>query len=203
MTGPLWDPIRVVGTKTRAVALALGDLLRMDALVAGRLYDDVEQVPPRPVGLVLGCAPRLRNGRENSYFLARVSAAARLFRAGKVDGLLVSGRVTTRLDEPAALFEALVAKGVPPARIRQDRLGNRTIDSVKRARGVHGCDGVVLVSQRFHNVRALYLAAHLHLDAVGFNADEPRGLCRARMRLRELGARLRVLRDVWRNRCSG
>jgi SanA protein len=134
----------------------------------GRVYVDVESVPSAPVALVLGSAPTI-NGIKNPFFERRMDAAAALYRAGKVAKLLVSGdnHVDT-YDEPTAMKDALVSRGVPGADIALDYAGFHTLDSIIRAHKVFGVDRCVIVTDDFHLPRALYIASHEGVDAVGF-----------------------------------
>lgn len=171
------------------------DILRMPTQSRGLLYDDIELIPENPVGLVLGCVPRMPDGKVNRYFAARIEAAARLFHAGKVEYLLVSGDAArSGQDEPAAMRAGLLALRVPENRIVVDPRGLRTLDSVFRAQLVFGLTRATLVSQRFHNERAAYIAQGIGLSVVGFNAaDPPRGL--DKMRIREPFARILAVLD--------
>jgi SanA protein len=92
--------------------------------------------------------------------------------------------------------DALIAAGVPAQRIYRDYAGFRTLDSVLRARQVFGQDRVIVVSQRFHLERALFLAERRGLDDQGLAApDAPWGLGWP-TRLREAGSRLRAVSDI-------
>lgn len=163
----------------------------------GLLFDDVGAIEHNRVGLVLGCVPRLPDGRPNLYLARRIEAAARLFHAGKVEYLLVSGDAQRDgQDEPAAMREGLLALGVPEARLVVDALGLRTLDSVARAKQVYGLSRLTLVSQRFHNERAVYLAQALGLSVVGYNAGDPPRLPRDNMRFREPFARVLAVLDM-------
>jgi SanA protein len=92
--------------------------------------------------------------------------------------------------------DALIAAGVPKARIYRDYAGYRTLDSVIRAKTIFGQDRVILVSQPFHLERALYLAAHHGLAFEGLAAQDVTGLFGLRIKLREAAARLMALCDV-------
>ena len=158
--------------------------------------DEVEAVPVRKAALVLGCAPTV-SGRPNLFFTRRIEAAARLHQAGKVRALIVSGdNSTASYDEPTAMREALVKAGVPGSAIHLDYAGFRTLDSVVRAREVFGQEAVVVVSQRFHNERAVFLARRLGMEATGFNAADVPGRRGLRTRLREYLARVQAVLDV-------
>src|SRR5260370_35854316 len=80
----------------------------------GRTYSDVQAIPHRRVGLVLGCQEYLPDRRPNLFFQNRVAAAVSLYQQRKVDYLLVSGHSDTLgYDEPADLKNALIAQGIP------------------------------------------------------------------------------------------
>ena len=185
----------------RLVVLLLGILALSYFVVTqsaqARLYDVVAATPHRRVGLVLGCSERLEDGRKNLFFSARVQAAAQLFHARKVDYLLVSGdNRTIYYDEPKALRKALVSLGVPADRIVLDQAGLRTLDSVVRAREIFGLHAFTIISQRFHNERALFIARQSGIDAIGYNAPGVTGFAGMRAQGREALARFRAILDV-------
>lgn len=160
-------------------------------------YSNIEDVPLRSVGLVLGCVKKV-GGHENEYFNTRVEAAEKLFRAGKVKYFIVTGdNSRDGYDEPTDLKAALVEKGVPADQIYCDYAGFRTLDSIVRAKKVFGQDDVVIISQKFHNERAVYLAKHNEMtDTVAFNARDPGTASIWKMHLREVFARFKAVLDV-------
>lgn len=163
---------------------------------AGRLYDDASAVPARQVGLVFGCDEKI-GSNDNLYFRYRINAAVALWQAGKVRTLIVSGDNRSKYyNEPLKMKNALVARGVPAERIVCDFAGLSTLDSVVRARKIFGLSEVTLVTQEFHNERAVYLARACGLDAIGLNAQDVGGKWALRMRVREVAARVKMLLDV-------
>lgn len=137
----------------------------------GRMYDDVKEIPHREVGLMLGTSPLGRTGRPNQFFLRRIDAAVAMYEAGKVDRIIISGaRRGDAYDETAAMREALVDRGVPDSILILDGEGFRTIASIKRAKEVFGVDSLTIISQQFHNERALFMAQHNGIDAIAYNA---------------------------------
>ena len=193
--------------RLRCVALigALGGFallaisLRVWTAAGDRLHSGLDTVPNRATALVLGCPPRTEAGRPNLYFEHRMDAAAALYLAGKVERVLVSGdHRTPSYNEPRAMREALVARGVAEADIVADSAGLRTLDSVVRARAVFGADEVTIVSQEFHNRRAIYLADRFGVDAVGYNAEDVDRRLWSQLSLREAGARIRAFVDAVR-----
>jgi SanA protein len=165
----------------------------------GRMFDRVEDVPTRPVGLVLGVSRRTSDGRyANPHFTHRIAAAAKLYHAGKVKHLLVSGdNHTAGYDEPSDMRDALVARGVPAHAITLDYAGLRTLDSVVRAKVVFGQSRLVIVSEPFHNARALFLCRHHGIDAVAFNAEPVSVRVSRWAHLREYLARVKAVLDVY------
>ena len=139
----------------------------------GRLYDDVDAIPYRRVGLVLGTSPYNAHGGDNLYYLNRMNAAAQLYAAHKIDYILVSGdNRKLEYNEPEYMRRSLIALGVPDSVIVLDYAGFRTFDSMVRAKKVFGQDSVTVISQAWHNERAVYIAQHHDLDAIGFNATD-------------------------------
>jgi SanA protein len=161
------------------------------------IFDNTAKLPHRRVALVLGCAPVLAHGWANPYFVNRMEAAAAVFKAGKADYLLVSGdNHTVEYDEPTAMKEALMRLGVPEERIVLDYAGFSTSDSVLRANLLFGLTDFSIISQRDHALRAIYIARHHHLEAVGFPAKEIPARYRWRQSFREAFARVRTVMDV-------
>ena len=163
----------------------------------GRIFSEVSKVPVTKVALVLGTTDRI-GGRENLYFRYRIEAAAEAFHAGKVETLIVSGdnRSSRYYDEPEKMRQALIARGVPAARIVDDGDGIRTLDSVIRAKEIFGADTVLFISQRFHIERAIYLAKAHGLNAYGYEARDVETQAGLKTRVREIGARVKMWLDV-------
>lgn len=165
----------------------------------GILYDKPQNAPYNRVALLLGTSPKNRLGGPNSYFNNRIKVASELYHAGKVDYIIASGdNHTKKYDEPAAMRDALIAKGVPESRIVLDNAGFRTLDSVVRAKEVFGCNSLTIISQADHCERALYLANSADIDAIAVSAPVKAGKrTRIRLALRELLARDKMMLDIW------
>ena len=121
------------------VLILIGVIVVCDRMVGhaakDRLHDDVEDIPHRKVGLVLGTSPiSTWNGRRNYYFDHRIKAAADLYNAGKVDWLVVSGgdyrNTENGYDEPVAMRDSLIKQGVDSIHIVLDYDGTRTLNSI-------------------------------------------------------------------------
>lgn len=180
-----------------AVACVLLCDMRVEAVAKGRHYDDVNKIPHRNVGLLLGTSKYTIFGRDNEYYQRRIEATYELYSKGKIDTILISGDNSKKdYNEPEAMMADLVALGVPKDRFVLDYAGFRTLDSVVRAKNVFGKDSVTIISQEFHNVRALYLAENVGVDAISYNALYPIYRKSFRIILREKLARVKVVLDV-------
>ena len=141
--------------------------------VQGRMYENVCEIPYRSVGLVLGTSPVRSNGTPNFYYRYRMEAAAQLYFANKISYIIVSGDNHIHdYNEPECMRQSLVSMGVPDSVIYLDYAGFRTFDSMVRCKEVFGQDSVTVISQYWHNERALYIAEHAGLDAIAFNATD-------------------------------
>ena len=171
--------------------------VRIGSYARLRLYDRVEDVPHRHAAVVLGTSPTGRNGGPNRFFHARIDACADLYDAGRIDRIIVSGdNRYVYYNEPAAMKSALVARGVPADVIFLDYAGFRTLDSVVRAKEVFGQSSFIVVSQRFHNERAVFIAGKKGIDAVGYNAGDVGFHYGFVTYLREWFARCKVFLDL-------
>ena len=140
---------------------------------AGSVYDNEDDVPYNDVALLLGTAPVTPYGMHNYYFDYRIEAAVKLYNAGKVSHFIVSGDNSRKgYDEPQWMRDSLVAHGVPAEIIHYDYARFRTLDSVVRAKEVFGQNSITIVSQKFHNERAVCLAEYYGINAVGYNAQD-------------------------------
>ncbi|MCP4501371.1 MAG: hypothetical protein GY822_15540 [Deltaproteobacteria bacterium] len=178
------------------VAVVVLSDLRIGFHATERITDDVNEVIPVEVGLVLGTTPG-KKSNPNQFFSLRMDSAAALFHAGKVRALLVSGANTSRhYNETKAMEDALVARGVPRLAITRDEAGLRTLDSIIRAKKIFGLKEVVVVSQRFHLERALFLADHHGLVTTGFATAGVDFRNHLGIRFREVLARVKANIDV-------
>jgi SanA protein len=162
-----------------------------------RILEKVSDVPETKVALVLGAAV-WRNRRLSDVLEDRVQGAVKLYKAGKVQKLLLSGdNRFDNYDEPSAMRKRALELGVPNDDIVRDFAGLRTLDSIYRARDVWGLQKLVIVSQRFHLPRALFLADKLGIEAVGYVGEEqryPRSILKGR--IREVAARVSAWLDM-------
>ncbi len=186
------------------VSLILAQILLLlicDQLIVqdsmGKTYSDISLIPENKVGLVLGTSRKLAVGGLNPYYTNRIDATVQLYQARKIEFVLVSGDNSSRYyNEPHAIKKDLVQGGIPEDKIYLDYAGFRTLDSMVRARFIFGLDSVTIISQKFHNERAIYLAEKKGLKAIGFNATDLSGSPGYKVRFREYFARVKVFIDL-------
>ena len=169
------------------------------AVSSGRVFDSasIDAVPRQRAAVVMGCVRTLPNGLNNLYFSRRIDAAAELYKAGKVDSIIVSGDNHVKgYDEPSDMKEALVNAGVPAERIVCDYAGFRTLDTVVRAKKVFGLNSFIIVSQPDHVRRAVFTARGFGCDAYGYAAKDVTGRSSIKTTIREQLAKIAAVADV-------
>lgn len=170
----------------------------VESSAKAHIFNSSDQLPSNDVALVLGTAPILADGGPNPYFETRMDAAADLYRSGKVRHLLLSGDNSRKeYNEPLAMREALEKRGVPSSAVTLDYAGFRTLDSVVRCREVFQKEKFTVVSQRFHNERALFIARAFDMPVVAYNAAEVVHFEQSSLLLREYLARVKAVLDVY------
>jgi SanA protein len=136
----------------------------------GKIYPPAD-VSTHRVAIVFG-AGLWRNGNPTPVLIDRVTTAADLYFAGKVEKLLVSGdNRFVDYNEPEAMRQLALSLGVPSEAIVRDYAGRRTYDTCYRAKAIFGVEDAILVTQAFHMPRALYLCNQLGVDSVGVTSD--------------------------------
>lgn len=138
-----------------------------------KVYTELREVPKRDVALVLGTSKRFADGRPNIYFNNRIEAAARLYKEGKVKHLILSGDNRTQYyNEPRDMKNALLVRGIPDSAITLDYAGLRTLDSMIRSKKIFGQETLVVVTQKFHSYRAVFIGEYYHINTVAYAAEE-------------------------------
>lgn len=163
----------------------------------GKTFSKIENTPKNKVGLVLGASKFTNGNRINLYYKYRIDATVKLFKAGKIDYVLASGdNGIEDYDEPTTFKEDLIAKGIPEHKIFLDYAGFRTLDSMIRANKIFSLTECTIISQKFHNERAIYLANKNGINAIAYNARNISGRYGLKTNLREYLAKTKAVLDV-------
>jgi SanA protein len=162
-----------------------------------QIYSDINKIPKNDVAILLGAGKLLRNGKENLFFKYRIEAAVELFRAGKIKHIIVSGdNHNKEYDEATDMRNELIASGVPDSCITLDYAGFRTHDSMVRCLKIFGQKNITVISQEFHNERAIFIANYYNMNAIAFNAKDVPTFS-IRNLFREYFAKLRAILDLY------
>ncbi len=157
---------------------------------------DIQKLPNEKVGLLLGTSKILKSGWKNLYFFNRIDAAEQLYKSGKIKYILISGDNSTKdYSEPEDMQAELLKRGIPADKIVLDFAGFRTLDSVVRAKEIFGQNSFIIISQKFHNERAIFLARKYGIEAYGFNAKDVNKYFGFKTKVREYFARAKVFVD--------
>ena len=168
----------------------------------GKVFSELDSIAPTEWGLLLGTTPQTRIGRlPNQFFIYRIDAAEQLYKAGVIKSILISGDENSLdgVNEVVCMKDSLVARGVDAKDIVLDGKGFRTLDTVVRAVKVYDIHSFVVISKRFHNERAIYLAEHLGPDVhdiYGYNAADATSSLSILTYIREYFARVKVFLDL-------
>ncbi len=168
----------------------------------GKTFYEIDSINPSDTGLLLGTTPQTRIGRRTNYFFTyRIYATEQLYKAGKIKRILISGDENSLdgVNEVECMKDSLIAHGVDANDIILDGKGFRTLDAVVRAVKVYNIHSFIVISQRFHNERAIYLTEHLGYevhDIQGYNAADPTSKMALMTYVREYFARVKVFVDI-------
>lgn len=168
----------------------------------GKVFSGIDSIKYNKVGLLLGTTPQARFDRiTNYFFIYRIDAAEQLYKAGKIDQILISGDENSLdgVNETECMRDSLMARGVPANAIILDGKGYRTIYSVININKVYGLKSFTIISQKFHNERAIYQAEHLGLDVENiqaYNAKDPKSRRAYFTTIREYFARVKMFMDL-------
>lgn len=158
----------------------------------GRCYTELDEIPAAEWGVLLGTG---RNHRPNEYYDARLSSTIALYKAQKITGIFISAEnLYEDYHEADSMYAALIRAGIPAIHILCDKQGVDTYRSLCHAKKQLGAVTFTLISQHFHNERALYYADDLQMNAIAFDAaPNSKWYKRWRDFLREKLARLKAV----------
>lgn len=182
------------------ISLSMLSAIALDRWISWKaspyVYTELQKLPSRQVGVVLGTAKYYRTGVINQYYLYRIQGAVNAYNSGKVKYLLLSGdNAQQNYNEPMTMRRDLIAAGVAPSDIVLDYAGFRTLDSIVRTRKVFDANDFIIITQRFHCERALFIALHMRIQAQCYAVSSPKNMLT--VRIREIFARLGALTDLY------
>jgi len=153
------------------------------------IYSQIEDVPHRNTAVLLGMEKKFKNGKTNRFYVNRIDATVNLYKAKKIDVIIVSRNQGDVVEE---VKKDLVKRGIPKSKIILDYAGLRTYDSMYRIYKVYGQRKFIVIAQNKQNERAIYIAKKNGLDPIAFNATEYSGYNSFRLNMIEKIERTRL-----------
>jgi len=162
----------------------------------GQIFYEQDKLPEKQTALLLG-ARVYSDGRLSHVMQDRAETAIEIYKLGKVRKILISGdHGTSEYDEVNTIKDYLLRKGVKSEDVFTDHAGFDTYDSIYRARDIFEVDSMVIVTQKFHLPRAVYIANSLGVESVGIVADKRIYIDKERSAIRESIARIKASLNV-------
>lgn len=186
----------IISAATLTIITIVSNLIIIQS-ARGYLYDTMYDLPHQKVAIVLGTSRFLTDGRPNPYFHNRIMSAAELYHEGKISYIILSGdNRAVNYNEPEQMRREMVKLGIPDSVLYLDYAGLRTLDSMVRSKEIFGQDSIIVVSQKFHNQRAIFLGRSRGIHVVGYNAPDISARQGIRTNTREVFARVKAVYDL-------
>ena len=163
---------------------------------ADRCFENVDSLPECETGVLLGTSIRGRYTDVNPYFRPRINGILDLYRAGKIKRIYITGdSASVDYNEPRWMADTLISEGVPAEAISLDFDGSHTLESARHAAKFTGGQPYIVVSQRFHNERFIYMARQQGAEVWGLNCGNfmHSNILQFRQRCREALSRVKAV----------
>jgi SanA protein len=189
----------ITGVSLSFILILLADY-EVNAKTKKLVYSNPSLLPYNRVGILLGTSKYTGSGKPNQYFSYRILATVKLYRLGKIKKIVVSGDNSRKdYNEPRDMQQELMKRGIPKKDIYLDYAGFSTFESIYRMHAIFGQRRFTVISQRFHNQRAIFIGKSLGLRMVGYNATDVDAYYGFMTGLREKFARVKLFLDITRN----
>lgn len=162
----------------------------------GKTFNVLLDIPVNKAGILLGTTKYVSFGPVNPYYKNRITAALELLKNEKITYIIVSGdHSLNNYNEPEQMKADLMKEGIAEDKIFLDYAGYRTFDSMYRLKEIFGQKKVTVISQQFHNERAIYIGKQIGIEAIGYNAADLNSRSGFDVHVREKLARVKVFVD--------
>lgn len=162
-----------------------------------KIYQDLNSLPNRDYGVLLGTSKYTKNGKINVFYKNRIDAAKDILINDKISRIIASGdNRNFRYNEPMKMQQDLVKSGISEDRVIIDPDGFRTLYSMLNIAKKYNIKEAIIVSQRFHLQRAIFIGKFLGLELIGYEAKNVSGMANIKIQVRERGARLKMIFDI-------
>ena len=163
---------------------------------AERCFESIDSLPECETGVLLGTSIRGRYTDVNPYFRPRINGILDLYRAGKIKRIYITGdSASVDYNEPRWMADTLISEGIPVEVISLDFNGSHTLESAKHAAAFTRGQPYIVVSQRFHNERFIYMARQQGAEVWGLNCGNfmHGNILQLRQRCREALSRVKAV----------
>ena len=162
-----------------------------------KIYQDLNSLPDKDYGVLLGTSKYTKNGKINVFYKNRIDAAKDILINDKISRIIASGdNRNFRYNEPMKMQQDLVKSGISEDRVIIDPDGFRTLYSMLNIAKKYNIKEAIIVSQRFHLQRAIFIGKFLGLELIGYEAKNVSGMANIKIQVRERGARLKMIFDI-------
>jgi SanA protein len=162
-----------------------------------KIYKDLNSLPDKDYGVLLGTSKYTKNGKINVFYKNRIDAAKDILINDKISRIIASGdNRNFRYNEPMKMQQDLVKSGISEDRVIIDPDGFRTLYSMLNIAKKYNIKEAIIVSQRFHLQRAIFIGKFLGLELIGYEAKNVSGMANIKIQVRERGARLKMIFDI-------
>ncbi len=158
----------------------------------GKIFYSLEKIPKADIGILLGTSRYISQGNINLFYKYRIDAAEKLLKSGKIKKIILSGSKDEGYDEVEWMKNDLLKKGIKIEKIILDKKGNRTKDSIDNAIK-SGYSNFIIISQKFHLERAIFLSSLSGMVSYGFAAESPDTVYSSKIYFREIFARIKLI----------
>ena len=148
-------------------------------------------------GLILGTSYNSKEGETNPFFSSRIQTGVELYEHNIVSEFILSGSSTEYYNEPRYMAKDMILKGIPNEVLINDTLGVRTLASIIRCKEVYKKDKIVIVTQKFHAYRALFISNFYGIDAIAVATQDVESPGKVGVVLREVFARPLAVIDLY------
>ena len=180
------------------LVVILGNYQYISSTTNEQIFDSSDSIPKYEYALFLGTPKYLPNGNVNNYYKNRLKSAVELYTKGKVRKIIISADSLNKYteNEVKLIKSDLIQKGIEASNLILDNNGNRTWKSIRNLKLNETIDSVIIISQKFHLQRALYISNTQNINAIGFQS---KGKMSNRLWLREMLARVKMQMDLITN----
>ncbi len=162
-----------------------------------KIYKDINSLPDKGYGVLLGTSKYTKNGQINVFYKNRIDAAEDILKNDKISRIIASGdNRNFRYNEPMKMKQDLIKYGISEDRVIIDPDGFRTLYSMLNIAKKYNINEAIIVSQRFHLQRAIFIGKFLGLELIGYEAKNVSGMANIKIQIRERGARLKMIFDI-------